>query len=150
MKIAIVCFNLKWQAGGVRLIFEEARALKNLGHRVVIYAPECDKNVYPDFQKNLEIKPLNPPREILWQYESKNILGRIFERLKRDRNILSVAKEIADFMDQDFDIVNVHDYAYNLPKFYKLKNRKAKFIWTMNEPPYMYLPKSNFLYDRLS
>src|SRR3989344_947278 len=145
MKIAIVCFNFKWQAGGVRLIFEEARALKKLGHQVIIYAPECDSNVYADLQRGLEIRVLNPPREIFWQYESKNIIGRILERLKRDRIILCVAKAIANFMDQDFHVVNVHDYAYNLPKFYKLKNTKAKFIWTMTEPPYMYLPMRNFL-----
>jgi glycosyltransferase involved in cell wall biosynthesis len=57
---------------------------------------------------------------------------------------------IASKMDGDFDVVNVHDFAYKVAPFYKKRNPSARIIWTENDPPYMYLPKRSFAYDRLS
>ncbi len=150
MKIAITCFNLSWQAGGVRLIYSEARALKNLGHRVIIYAPDFNPEVYPELAAELDIRAVSPPRPIFWQYKSKNLWKRIFEKLGRGRAVSLAAEKIAAAMDADFDIVNLHDFSYLLAPLYKRRNPKAKIVWTMNDPPYNYLPKSNFLYDVLS
>lgn len=150
MKIAIVCFNLSWQAGGVRLIYSTAHAFRKLGHQVTIYSPEINESVYPDLRRGLDIRVIAPPEPIDWQYKSMSLLRRIFEKIKREKQFAATVDSIGKAMDSDFDIVNVHDFSYHLAKFYKSKNPRAKIIWTMNDPPYMYLPKSNFVYDILS
>ncbi len=150
MKIAIVCFNLSWQAGGVRLIYSFAHALKKLGHAVVIYAPEINESAYPDLRKGLDIRVISPPRPIIWQYSSESLFIRMREKLARGRALTAAGRNIASAMDPDFDLVNLHDFSYQLASLYKRKNPKARIIWTMNDPPYMYLPKNRFIYDLLS
>ncbi len=150
MKIAIVCLNLSWQAGGVRLIYSTARAFKKLGHQVIIYSPEINESAYPDLRNGLDIRIIAPPQPINWQYKSKNLFMRIFEKIKRERALAATVRDMGEAMDNDFDIVNMHDFSYRIAKLYKSKNSRAKIIWTMNDPPYMYLPKDNFIYDILS
>ena len=149
-KIAIVCLNLSWQAGGVRLIYSTAHALKKLGHQVIIYSPEINELAYPDLRSGLDIRVISPKEPINWQYKSAGLFHRIFEKIKRENQLAAVVSLIGEAMDGDFDIVNVHDFSYRLAKFYKKKNPRAKIIWTMNDPPYTYLPKANFIYDILS
>jgi len=147
MKIGIVCLNLGWQAGGVRLIYSQAHAMGKLGNQVVIYAPEINKSAYPDLRAGLDIRVIPPPKPILWQYSASNLIGRIIEKLKRGRALLSASKKIADSMEGSFDIVNLHDFSYQLAPIYKRRNPKTKIVWTMNDPPFMYLPKSSLIYD---
>ncbi|MEK7114796.1 MAG: glycosyltransferase family 4 protein [Patescibacteria group bacterium] len=149
-KIAIICLNLSWQAGGVRLIYSTAHAFKKLGHQVIIYAPEINELAYPDLRAGLDIRIIAPSEPINWQYKSNNLFMRIFEKIKRENQLADIINLIGEAMDSDFDIVNAHDFSYRLAQFYKNKNSKAKIIWTMNDPPYMYLPKQNFFYDFLS
>lgn len=150
MKIAIVCFNLSWQAGGVRLIYEEAQALKRLGHEVVIYAPDFDERVYPELRNGLDVRNVPPAKPVEWQYTSNNLLIRIVEKLMQGRRIAGIARQLAEAMDDDFDFVNVHDFAYKTAKFYRKRNKRAKIVWYIADFPYMYLPKDNFFYDTLS
>ncbi|MDO8516325.1 MAG: glycosyltransferase family 4 protein [bacterium] len=150
MKIALVCFNLSWQAGGVRLIYEQAHALKRMAHTVVLYAPEFDEKVYPELWRGLDIRHIKPVHPIEWQYKSADLIGRIFEKMRQRRNIAGIAKQIAGLMDEDFQVVNVHDFAYKLAPFYKRRNPRAKIVWYMADPPYIYLPKANAFYDVLS
>ena len=147
MKISIVCLNLSWQAGGVRLIYSFARALKKFGHIVVIYAPEVNDAAYPDLREGLDIRVVPAPVPIAWQYTSESLVSRIREKLARGRTLAAVGRKIAEAMDDDFDIVNLHDFSYRIAFLYKKKNPKSKIIWTMNDPPYMYLPKERVLYD---
>ena len=147
MKIAIVCLNLSWQAGGVRLIYSFAHALMKLGHRVVIYAPEINESAYPDLRKGLDIRVITSPMPIAWQYVSDRLIGRTYEKLARGRALSAAGRKIAEAMDADFDIVTLHDFSYGLASIYKRKNPRAKIIWTMNDPPYMYLPKDRIMYD---
>ncbi len=150
MKIAITCFNLSWQAGGVRLIYEEAHALLGAGHRVIIYAPDFNEGVYPELRKGLEIRNVRPRKPAQWQYTSDNLIVRIVEKIEQERRVVAMAGQIAAAMDDDFDFVNVHDFSYKVAKFYRRRNGKAKIVWYMADPPYIYLPKDNFLYDILS
>ena len=145
MKIAIVCFNLSWQAGGPRLIFSLARTLKKNGHQVVIYTPEFSGEHSKELWEGLEIKVIEPDKRISWSNESKGIFSWIIGKLRKESQHVKVAKKLAQAMDPDFDIVNLHDYAYRVARFYKQKNPKAKIIWTDNDPPYMFLPKKNFI-----
>jgi glycosyltransferase involved in cell wall biosynthesis len=150
MKIAIVCFNLKWQAGGTRLIYSLARGLANQGHTVVTYAPEVNPDAFPDLRAGLDIRTVPPPYEFVWNKKVSGFFAKIKTKLREDRLHTLTAEAIANAMDKDFDIVNVHDFAYKVAPFYKAINPRAKILWTENDPPYMYLPKKNFVYDILS
>lgn len=150
MKIALVCFNLSWQAGGVRLIYSQTRALVAEGHQVTIYAPDLDTSVYPELRRGLDIRVIQSGAKPLWQYASQNLFRRVIEKWRHTVALTEVARAIAEKIDLDFDIVNLHDFAYILGRFYRRRGGQAKIIWTMNEPPYQYLPKESFLYDVLS
>lgn len=147
MKIAIVCFNLEWQAGGTRLIYSLARGLKNQGHTAVIYAPAVNERAFPELRSGLDIRVIPPPYEFLWNKKISGFLNKITAKLREDRLHEIMAKKIADSMDADFDVVNVHDFAYRVAFYYRQRDLKAKILWTENDPPYMYLPKKNFIYD---
>lgn len=150
MKIAIVCLNLSWQAGGVRLIYSSAHAMKKFGHHVIIYAPEINETAYPDLRRDLDIRVIPLVKPIAWQYQSSNVFARVFEKIKRERTLMRAVQVISEAMDNDLDVVNVHDFSYRLARVYRRRNPTARIIWTMNDPPYMYLPKANILYDLLS
>lgn len=150
MKIAIVCFNISWQSGGPRLIFSSAQALKKLGHRVVIYAPEFSGEYFKELRQGLSIRIVKPKHEFVWAGRPKNILTWMMRKIVQERLKLDTAKRIAAALDDDFDIVNVHDFAYPVGFFYKKRNPRAKILWTENDPPFMYLPKKNFYADVLS
>lgn len=150
MKIALVCFNLSWQAGGVRLIYSQAHALEKLGHKVAVYTPEFDENVYPDLWKGLDIRLVAPDQPPVWQYSSSNLFVRIFEKIKQRHAAIAMAEKIAGAMDVDFEVVNLHDFSYKIAPFYVRRNPKARIVWYMADPPYMHLPKSSFLYNLLS
>lgn len=143
MKIAIVCFNLSWQAGGPRLIFSLAQTLKKNGHKVIIYTPEFNGENFKELHEGLDIRVINSQNKISWSGNSKNIFSWVKDRLKKESLQIEVAKELAEAMESDFDVVNLHDYAYRVARFYKHKNPKAKIVWTDNDPPYMFLPKKN-------
>jgi len=150
MKIAIVCFNLGWQTGGPRLIFSFAHALMRRGHKVVIYAPDYDPTTYPELSRGLDVRKIVPLRPVSWQYRTKGLFGRILEKFAQRRAVNLLAEEAARVMEDDFDVVNFHDFAYKAAGWYAKKNPRATAIWTMNDVPYMYLPKASFLYDLAS
>jgi glycosyltransferase involved in cell wall biosynthesis len=150
MKIALVCFNLSWQAGGVRLIYEEAHALKRLGHTVALYTPEFDEQVYPELRQGIDIRIVRPERPLTWQYASKGLLSRISEKREQVRRMTDAAHRIAAAIDADTHLVNLHDFAYRVAPFLKLRNPQMKVVWYMADPPYQYLPKTNILYDLAS
>ena len=150
MKIAIACLNLGWQTGGPRLIFSFAQALTRAGHRVKIYAPDYDPATYPELSRGLEVQKVEIGKEVSWTYRSKNLLSRILEKIEQERTLNLSVRKIAEAMDSDFDVVNVHDYAYKIAVRYLKRNPRAKIVWTMNDVPYMYMPKKNPLYDLLT
>ena len=147
MKIALVCFNLSWQAGGVRLIYEEAHALMRLGHTVALYTPEFDEQVYPELWRGIDIRVVRPAKPLVWQYASAGLWGRVREKREQVRRMTDAARRIAAAIDADTDLVNLHDFAYRVAPFYKPRNPGAKLVWYMADPPYQYLPKTNILYD---
>ncbi len=149
-KIAIVCFNLSWQSGGPRLVFSLAQSLKKAGHYVIIYAPEFSGQYYKELCEGLDIRIVKPRSYLNWSGRPKNIFIWIKRKIIQERLKLNIAKDIASAMDLNFDIVNVHDFAYPVGYFYKKRNPMARILWTENDPPYMYLPKGNFVFDFLS
>ncbi len=147
MRIALVCFNLSWQAGGVRLIYEEAHALTRLGHTVALYAPEFDEQVYPELRRGIDIRIVRPERPLVWQYASAGLWGRIREKREQVRRLDDAARRIAAAIDADTDLVNLHDFAYRVAPYVRPRVSRAKLVWYMADPPYQYLPKANMLYD---
>lgn len=62
LKIAIFHLGFFFSGGGERLVIEEARGLRKLGHHVDVYAPTIDaKNCFPDLIKDAQIKHLFLP-----------------------------------------------------------------------------------------
>ena len=64
MKIGIACFNIDWQAGGPRLLLSSARALKALGHTIVIYAPEFAGDAYKELWEGLDFRMISPKKPL--------------------------------------------------------------------------------------
>jgi glycosyltransferase involved in cell wall biosynthesis len=150
MKIAIVCLNLGWQTGGPRLIFSFAQALQRAGHRVKIYAPDYNPHTYPELSAGLDIEKVNLGEEVSWSYSGNSLWSRIMEKTHRERALNAIVRKIAEVIDADCDVLNVHDYAYKVSVRYAKRNPRAKIVWTMNDVPYMYMPKANPIYDILT
>lgn len=151
MKIAIVCFNLSWQSGGPRLIFSAAQALQRAGHTVRIYAPEFSGKYFKELWTGLDIQTVpEAAKELLPAERPTNLVSWILGKIKREQAQVQAAKKIAKAIAPDFDVVNVHDFAYPVGYFYRNRNANAKIIWTENDPPYSYLPKKGIVKDFLS
>ncbi|MBI2048861.1 MAG: glycosyltransferase family 4 protein [Candidatus Liptonbacteria bacterium] len=149
MKIAIACYNIDWPAGGPRLLFSSAKALEKLGHKVVIYAPQFEGRYFKELWAGLDIRVVPPKYPFVWEGRP-SFFKWIWKKFKQERLHLDTSKRIAKAMDKDFDVANLHDYAYRIAPFYKKINPKAKILWTSNDPPYTYLPKKNPLKAILS
>ena len=62
MKIAIFHLGFFYSGGGEKLILEEMRGLRALGHQVSCYAPYVDRrDCFPEVREMKEIRPLLPP-----------------------------------------------------------------------------------------
>jgi len=62
MKIAIFHLGFFYSGGGEKLVLEEMRGLRALGHSVDIFAPFVDRtNCFPDIAEMAEVKALLPP-----------------------------------------------------------------------------------------
>lgn len=148
MKIGIVCFNL-FIAGGARLVFDCAQALKKMGHKVVIFAPAFDAHQYKDIVSGLEIRvvPLRHPPSALGAGRPKNFLHWIVRKFKHEYEFISASKIIAQAIEPDFDALNLQDSAYRVGYYYRKKNPKTKIVWTVNGTPFQYIPRGNKVYD---
>lgn len=150
MKVALICFNLSFVAGGQRLVFSLARALQKRGHTVIIYAPDFDGEHYAEISAGLDIRTVKLSHPISWFSRSKNIFKWATSKARQEYEFISASKKVAAAMDTDFDIINIHDSAYRTAYFYAKHNHRAKIIWTQNAPPFIYLPKGKFLFNLLS
>jgi glycosyltransferase involved in cell wall biosynthesis len=62
MKIAIFHLGFFYSGGGEKLVLEEMRGLRDLGHHVTCFAPYIDReHCYPDIPEMAEIRPILPP-----------------------------------------------------------------------------------------
>ncbi len=148
MKIAIVSINLESQGGGNRQILVLARNLQKMGNKVVMYAVAANTGVFSKLQEELDLRIIPVPGgDINWKAKQSGFIGKILSRLHHYNQELKAAKSIAEAIDPDFDAVNVHDFAYQVAYFYRKKNKSARIIWTMNEPPYLHLKKDDFISD---
>lgn len=142
MKIAMVCFNVNWPAGGPRLLYSSAHALEKLGHKVIIYVPDFTGKYFRELWEGLDIRVVAPREAFVWEGRP-NFFTWIIRKIKQERLHLDTAHRIANAIDADVDVLNLHDYAYRIAPFYKRRNPRVKILWTSNDPPYTYLPKKN-------
>ncbi len=149
MKIGIVCVNLSFVAGGPRLVFGLAHSLERAGHKVIIYAPDFDAEHYRDYAAGLDIRIVKPGAPLIWTGRPRGILGWVWNKIEQERRVIDASRRIAYEMDADFDIINVHDFAYRTGYFYKKKNPLAHVIWTENAPPHIYISKNKLFFDLL-
>ncbi|HUX35684.1 MAG TPA: glycosyltransferase family 4 protein [Candidatus Paceibacterota bacterium] len=148
MKIAIVSIDLETKSGACRQTLILAKNLQKMDNKVVIYASNVNHNAFPEIQEGLDIRVVPATGGAVdWIGGKSGLVSRSFSRIYRYRYELAVIKNIVEAMDGDFDVVNIHDYAYQAGYFYKKRNSLARIVWTMNEPPYIYLKKDNFLLD---
>jgi glycosyltransferase involved in cell wall biosynthesis len=156
VRIAIISLNLKWVAGGQRLTYELAQAMKRKGHDIVIYVPDTEysETVYPDLQKGLAFRKVRVPRGYVWSPRSKSTFRRILYKIEKEHWLNSVAKRVARALLDDgdrFDIVHPHDNAYKVAYYYRKMGGRAHVIGENNDPVYAYLPhRESYVYDRLS
>lgn len=62
MKVALFHLGFFYSGGGEKLILEEIRGLRALGHEVTCFAPYIDRECcYPGISEMAEIRPLLPP-----------------------------------------------------------------------------------------
>lgn len=62
MKVAIFHLGFFYSGGGEKLVLEEIRGLRNLGHEVTCFAPYVDRSeCFPDAAEMAEIRSLLPP-----------------------------------------------------------------------------------------
>jgi glycosyltransferase involved in cell wall biosynthesis len=62
MKIGMFHLGFFYSGGGEKLVLEELRGLRAMGHEVVCYAPYVDREgCYPDVPEMAEIQPILPP-----------------------------------------------------------------------------------------
>ncbi len=142
MKIAIVCFNIDWPAGGPRLLYSFAKEVKKMGHEVSIYVPHFSGQYFKELWTGLDIRVVKPREEFVWEGRP-SFFKWIARKIKQEELHLDTARRIANALPADLDLLNVHDYAYRVAYFYRKRNPKAKILWNSNDPPYSYLPKKN-------
>jgi len=148
MKIAIVSFNL-FVAGGARLIFNLAHELVGRGHRVTIYTPDLDAAAYGDLTRGLDIRVVTTRRPITYFKSRKpqRFLGWLSAKLKHERGFIDASRSIAAAVDADVDVLSIHDSAYRVGYYYRRRNANARVAWTVNGPPFRYLPRGRLFYD---
>lgn len=74
MRIAIFHLGFYYSGGGEKLVLEEIRGLRELGHEVACYAPYVDRqNCFPDVPEMKDVESLLPPppgwlpaRDVIW------------------------------------------------------------------------------------
>jgi len=132
--------------GGPRLIFGLAKSLGELGHKVVIYAPDSGGAHFGDAAQGLDIRIVKLESSTN-RRPSKGFLGWISGKIRAELQEITLAKTAAESMDDDFDVVNVHDTAYRTGFFYKKRNPKAKVVWQENIPLFLYVKRGRLLHD---
>lgn len=147
MKIAIISLHLQAAAGGIRQILELARHLQKAGHKVAVYGPGRNAGAFSDIQRELDVRIVPPAGELDWHKNPKGLFQKIKHKIAHRKAQIETQKRIVEAMDADFDVINPHDWTYHTMYFYKKKNPRARAVFMMCEPQYMYLPKQGLLRD---
>ena len=149
MKIGLIHLNLTTESGDPRMFFSIAQALRRLGHEVVIYTAEFDKEkCFPILNRDLDIRVV-PSRASFASVtnDTSGFIGKIIDRVKRNRLGSGSARRIGAALPDDFDVlVCQNDQSYYCGRTYKRINPRARIAWIMNNPPFYSSSKKSFLW----
>lgn len=151
MKIALIFYDISIQAGGQRQFLSLAQKLQKQGNQVVIYATKVDRSFFPGLWEGLDVRVIKAQdnskiRDVFRSLPA--LLYKVMRELAESVKSVKIAKIVAQSLDSDFDVMNCHEgYAYQVGYFYKIKNPKARIVWTLNNAPYFYIPKIGFFAD---
>ena len=134
LKIGILLWDLSVQGGCQRQVAELARQLKVLGEEVRVYSAYYADEVYPDILEGIPVRPLfrkhNPVR-----ISGARFLGLPVSSIRLTLKEFLSSQKIADLLDDDIDVLNVHEMFVIIPAA-KWKRRTGKpVLWMMNEFP---------------
>ena len=131
MKIAIVVWDLSISGGTQRQVLELAHYLVGKGHVVKVYCAYLNRSrCYPGRLEGLEISAM---REGDYSRGRDNL--RKWIAYPPEPMFAGEAKALSEAMDEDFDLVNPHDFqAYRAAYFYK-RAHGTPAVWMVNDLP---------------
>ncbi len=140
MKIAMIFRRLNVKGGTQRQGLSLARALKEKGHTVVLFALHYSpEDCYPDLLQGFEVHTL--PKE---EREPNKTAPGNKNPIAEVKNENEQARKLAAIIGEDFDVLNPHDQvAYKVAYYYKQFKKNIPAVWNMND-----LPLKRYGYDR--
>ena len=137
IRIALVIWDLSISGGSQRQALELARYLMRKEHKVKIFCAYLNRSkCYPDLLEGLDITTMNEQDYSESKSRHKSWIWYPIEPLFAEE-----ARALSDMMDEEFDIVNPHDFqAYRTAFFYEYKRRHSRghsthSIWMVNDLP---------------
>jgi glycosyltransferase involved in cell wall biosynthesis len=110
----------------------------------VIYAPDTGGAHFGDVALDLNIRLVKTaPKPV----RPNGFFGWIIGKIREESYEVSLAKLIADSMEDNFDVVNVHDIAYRTGYFYKRRGVATRVVWQENVPLFLYVSRGRFFHD---
>ena len=103
---------------------------------------------YGTSESALNIQIVPPQKSLDSVRGATGVLGKIRERVERDRLFADAARRIGRAMGDNFDVVIAqNDPSYQLGVAYKRMDPKARFVWIMNNPPFYRTAKGDLFTD---
>ncbi len=131
MKIGILKNHLNVSGGGERQAIMLAIELSKMGHMVIFYTTQVDKeNCFPDDIKNLNIASLDKvPTENNFLKRTP-LLRTVFHLIHEN----SIAKALSKLIDDDIDVLNTHDiFSTHIVHYYKKRNPSVRSVLMLND-----------------
>lgn len=138
MKIALVIWDLSVSGGAQRQALELAYQLQRQKHAVTVYAYTFDPEAcYPELTKKLNIQSISATLPVAKGYNPKNWFSKFkFEFHGQFHPIDEYEQQLAGFISQEYDVVNIHDYHVGqVAIHYKKRYPNSKIVWMINDMP---------------
>lgn len=130
MRIAMIFRRLNVKGGTQRQGLSLARALKEKGHEVTLFAIHYNsEQCYPDLLSGFNVVTI--PKEERENAKNAPYYASVYSRnpLVEIRNENYQAKKLAEVMNGEFDVLNPHDQvAYKVAYYYKKTRARSKTL----------------------
>ncbi|HEY4479403.1 MAG TPA: glycosyltransferase family 4 protein [Candidatus Paceibacterota bacterium] len=133
MRIAMIFRKLNVKGGTQRQGLSLARELKKMGHDIKIYTLNLDREkCYPELLNLFEVKTLKDNEKDAPYYPMFLTKIGVTEVSKENK----LAQDLAEIMDDNFDLLNPHDQvSYKVAYYYKKQKKNIPAVWNMNDLP---------------
>ncbi len=142
MKVAIIIWGSYSEGGSQKQAFNLAKNLKEKNIDINVYSIFGNKdNPYKEILNNIKQTNLfecySSDEENKIMFPNKILKNNKFLKLLYfNSRINKFSKKLAEMIDQDTDILNVHDrFVYRVSYYYKKRNKKNHSIWMANDIP---------------